>query len=391
MRINLLIIIFFIFLNACSASQNDESEFITPTQHENETQEPNLSPKEITSPSPTIALTNTANPTDTPAPSPTPLPDYQDSIVFVSDRDGDNDIYLMDSDGGNVTRLTENNDDDSSPRWSHDKNRILFLSRIIPNTHLFVMNPDGSALMNLTPDLFGISQCEWSPTTQQIACLSVQEEWSGNDLILIDPDNQNVSTAYTGEANIFDLAWSPDGEKIAMALAETDGLMIYSLHVDSIQEYILGDGFSQQVAWSNNGNRLAYSFGPAIQGDFATIYTVKADGSNPKRWVEIGGPEWVQSFSPTDEYVLVESARDGLFEIFLFDLETKELIQLTDDELEDTRSISVNYSPVYSEDGSKIVFVSLRDGNSEIYVMDADGSNQTNLTNNPARDWNSDW
>ena len=176
-----------------------------------------------------------------------------------------------------------------------------------------------------------------------------------------------------------------------MALAEIDGLLIYDIQDDSIQEYILGDGFAQAVAWSNNGNRLAYSFGPGAQGDFATLYTVKADGSNPKRWVEMGGPEWVQSFSPTDEYILLESARDGLFEIFLFDLETKELIQLTDDEIDDTRESTANHSPMYSENGLQIVFVSLRDGNSEIYIMNADGSNQMNLSNNPAMDWDPDW
>ena len=128
-----------------------------------------------------------------------------------------------------------------------------------------------------------------------------------------------------------------------------------------------------------------------MQGNFATIHTVKVDGSNPKRWVEIGGPEWVQSFSPTDEYILLESARDGLFEIFVFNLETKELIQLTDNETTDRREAYVNFSPVYSEDGSKILFVSRRDGDSEIYVMNSDGTAQINLTNIEARDGLPDW
>ena len=178
-------------------------------------EEPSKSQEEEPLPSPTLLSSETVIPTETPSPSPTPLTNYQDSIVFISDRDGDNDIFLMDADGANVTRLTDNDAEDSWPRWSHDKNYILFLSRIVPNTHLFVMKPDGSDLIDLTPELFAIRQCEWSPISLLIACLSVQEDWSGNDLILVDPGRKSVRTLFTGEANIFDLAWSPDGKKIA--------------------------------------------------------------------------------------------------------------------------------------------------------------------------------
>jgi TolB protein len=47
--------------------------------------------------------------------------------------------------------------------------------------------------------------------------------------------------------------------------------------------------------------------------------------------------------------------------------------------------------PFFSPDGRRIVFTSWRDGNAEIYVMNVDGSNQTRLTNNPARDDNARW
>ena len=47
--------------------------------------------------------------------------------------------------------------------------------------------------------------------------------------------------------------------------------------------------------------------------------------------------------------------------------------------------------PTWSPDGSRIAFWSRRDGNSEIYVMDADGRNQTNLTKHPAADFRPDW
>ena len=51
-----------------------------------------------------------------------------------------------------------------------------------------------------------------------------------------------------------------------------------------------------------------------------------------------------------------------------------------------TNNPADDFSPSISGDGSKIAFVSNRDGGDEIYIMDANGSNQTRLTNNPADD-----
>ena len=50
-----------------------------------------------------------------------------------------------------------------------------------------------------------------------------------------------------------------------------------------------------------------------------------------------------------------------------------------------------DYSPSWSPDGEHITFMSYRDGNGEIYVLDADGKNPQNLTNNPAEDWSPSW
>ena len=56
-----------------------------------------------------------------------------------------------------------------------------------------------------------------------------------------------------------------------------------------------------------------------------------------------------------------------------------------------TNNPALDFAPSWSPDGSKIAFVSFRDGNDEIYVMDADGSNQSRLTSNSADDWFPSW
>ena len=71
------------------------------------------------------------------------------------------------------------------------------------------------------------------------------------------------------------------------------------------------------------------------------------------------------------------SDRDGNEEIYVMDADGSDQTRLTSNDTND-------YSPEWSPSGSQIVFLSLRDGNPEIYVMDADGNNQTRLTNTPA-------
>jgi TolB protein len=73
------------------------------------------------------------------------------------------------------------------------------------------------------------------------------------------------------------------------------------------------------------------------------------------------------------------STRDGNAEIYVMDANGSNQTRLTNNLNQDSQ-------PSFSPDGTKITFTSFRDGNFEIYVMDADGSNQTRLTNDPAID-----
>jgi len=82
--------------------------------------------------------------------------------------------------------------------------------------------------------------------------------------------------------------------------------------------------------------------------------------------------------------VLFETHRDGNSEIYVMNPDGTQPINLTDDSGRDT-------SAVWSPDGTKIAFETRRDGNSEIYVMGADGSNPTNLTNHPDSDYFPAW
>src|ERR687883_930796 len=96
-------------------------------------------------------------------------------IAFASDRDGNFEIYLMDADGGGLTRLTENNAEDLSPAWSPNGSRIAFVSNRDGNNEIYVMNADGTAQTRLTNNAAHDVGPAWSPDGTKIAFVSTRD------------------------------------------------------------------------------------------------------------------------------------------------------------------------------------------------------------------------
>jgi hypothetical protein len=121
------------------------------------------------------------------------------------------------------------------------------------------------------------------------------------------------------------------------------------------------------------------------------IYVMYADGSNVVKLTRDPGsksidylgdsaPEW----SPDGKKIVFSSHKQGNNDIYVMGADGSNVVKLTTSPAHDMH-------PAWAFDGKKILFSSDRDGNPEIYVMEADGSNQINLTHNPAVDWCPAW
>ncbi|MCE8425610.1 MAG: PD40 domain-containing protein [Candidatus Methanoperedens sp.] len=86
-------------------------------------------------------------------------------IAFVSNRDGNDEIYTMNVDGTGQTRLTTNTASDVSPVWSPDGTRIAFATSRDGNYEIYTMNPDGSEQTRVTSNTASDSQLSWQPTS----------------------------------------------------------------------------------------------------------------------------------------------------------------------------------------------------------------------------------
>lgn len=146
----------------------------------------------------------------------------------------------MDADGSNQTRLTpdvrvEGHPDQTPlnqlPRWSPDGKRILFLSNRDGKGNLYLMDADGSNLTKLTDRYDPPVAPAWSPDGERIV-FAAFERWNAyperqpnNEIFVLDVDSLEVANVTNSEALDEDMpSWSPDGERLVFAAKPNDRL-----------------------------------------------------------------------------------------------------------------------------------------------------------------------
>ena len=258
-------------------------------------------------------------------------------IAFWSTRDGNDEIYLMNADGTALVNLTNDAASDINPAWSPDGSRIAFASNRDGNFEIYVMNADGTGPANLTNHA----------TQDHIP------------------------------------AWSPDGSRIAFTSNRDGNTEIYVMNADGTGPVNLTNHaeLDEQPAWSPDGSRIAFA---SRRDGNVEIYVMNADGTGPVNLTNHAAFDGDATWSPDGSRIAFRSFRDGNNEIYVMNADGTGLVNLTNNTASDA-------TPAWSPDGSRIAFASTRDGNFDIYVMNADGTGVTRITNNPAIDLRPTW
>jgi TolB protein len=131
-------------------------------------------------------------------------------IAFHADPTGTNwDIYVMDTDGGNIARLTTDPATDGFPDWSREGTRIAFRRIVSGTSQIFVMNADGTGLVQLTTGPGG-STPAWSPDGTRIAFDS--DRTGRGEIYVMNADGTGITQVTTAGGSKAD--WSLDGSRI---------------------------------------------------------------------------------------------------------------------------------------------------------------------------------
>jgi Tol biopolymer transport system component len=255
--------------------------------------------------------------------------------------------------------------------------RLLGFSGTQGYEDVFVMNGDGSGLINLTknnpgPDIFP----SWSPDGQKVAFNT--DEVSGGKIYVVNSDGTGLTQLTDGGKGVGSggPAWSPDGRKIAFGSNRDGNGEIYVMNADGSGQTRLTDNpaADDAASWSPDGKQIAFCSNRPGQTD---VYVMDADGSGVSRLTEVGtggvGAAYCFpiSWSPDGTKLAFTSGHElGHQEVYVIHLDGSGLTCLTCD------IPGGQGGAVWSPDGTQILF---GDGHS-VYAMNADGSNPVRLT-----------
>jgi Tol biopolymer transport system component len=311
-------------------------------------------------------------------------------VVFLSNRDGITGLYTMKSDGGDQKRLGETwaiHLRGRDPLWSPDKNKIAFVQEAESKSRIMTISSDGSHLDTVMKEsgLRFAALGDWSPDGGKLVYhLESYVDTSECGVYVINPDG-------SGKMRL-DQGWEPRFcGNLRIVYAKDDGIYIIGIDGEDrvrLQQVSLEYGL-HSPAGSSDGKKVVfyrtYVTPPPYQQCWLEI--MNSDGSGHDTLLHLANLSGFAEieFSPDTKRILflADDADDS--EIFVAGIDGPPPVPLL-------VSAVANGGARWSPDGREIIFTSEKDGNREIYKVNASASGSVRrLTNNPANDSNADW
>jgi Tol biopolymer transport system component len=261
--------------------------------------------------------------------------------LTLKDQNGKLQIFTINSDGSVRKQLTFSGEN-GRPDWSPNGTQICYTAITNSGVWIAVMNEDGSGIRFLTP---GVAP-DWSPDGKKIAYTS-----ANNQIWVMDADGSNIHPITTSSTTKIAPSWSPNGNEIVFVMPKNPTSPsdpqpeIGIMNADGSNERILttadrtntdgSGGFCETAndanapSWSPVDNKI--SFWSGIENQYGQIWFINSDGTGSR--------------------------------------------QLTEDCTHRNSD-----DPSWSPDGKKIIFSTGRSGRNELWMMDADGSNEKKIS-----------
>jgi Tol biopolymer transport system component len=255
-------------------------------------------------------------------------------IAFVSNRGGNNDVYVISADGTGEVRLTSTPESENATAWTSDGKQVIFAVFAGDTGRLYAIEPDGknqrqlAAIPGRSPTL--------SPDGKRLVYTT--GTWTETRLMVAAADGSDAKRIETGSPIAWNSRWSPDSKRLAFTgKADPDELAIFIVNADGTGSRRLTrlapeDGRAQGPEWSPDGRRIAFfAAGGGRDSPTSHIWIVNAATG-------IGGKLAAHDRPYLDE------------------------------------------TPSWFPDGKRLAFQSNRTGRMEVWVMNADGTAARQVT-----------
>lgn len=226
------------------------------------------------------------------------------TIAFSSNRNGDADIFVMNTDGSDIRQITFDESNEDTQAWSPDGSKLAFCSDRDGGKDVFVMDADGSEWVKLTEHPSDDCNPAWSPDGNKIAFMTNRHgDWRENEsdnweLYIMDTDGGNKTrlTDTPGYDLITGQAFSPDGQEIVFCSTldekfmsgpnRFDGFDLYIMNADgsNIRQLTFDEGQDSYPYWSPDGQKISYTHvekeAPYVnRGQNYEMYVINPDGA----------------------------------------------------------------------------------------------------------------
>lgn len=297
-------------------------------------------------------------------------------VIFTTYRDGDAEIYGIDAEDGRLVNLTQDPAEDTEAAWAPDGRRFALVSDRSGAAEIYVQELGGIA-QPLTSSSVPKSELAWSPDGGYLAYVETLDRRTA--VQVVDAVAGTLVWSSDPEVGALSPSWSPDSQRLAYSAYRDGHRALHVVQVADGQIAVLAGATGEVTspAWSPDGTQIAYV---SDQSGDQEVYLIEAGGGQPSDLSRDPGTDVLPSWSPDGTHLALVSDRYGTPEIFLVSRDGSQVERVTH------LGVVALSAPVWSGEGSKLLFETNTEGNFEVYILDLSTRKSDNLSLDPAED-----